>query len=419
MAAIIELYGNGAYSALSAPISNTATTLTVTTGTGTRFPTPVAGVSFFRLTITSAASPNTIFEIVYVTQKVGDTFTVTRGAEGSTAQAWSLGDLCGLEPTAGMLEQFLQPYFGVDTGTTNAYAVEIQNSTPAYYSGMPVAFSTLNANTSGTVTLNVNGIGTAPVTNNDGSALLSGQIIANALVDCFYNAAKGRWELQSMNGVGITPTFGDSTTKYATTAFVQNALGAYIPSGTKVLFYQAAAPTGWTQLTTVSDSAIRIVSGAGGGSTGGNAFSSTFVSQAVTGSVSIATATGTVGGTALTTEQLPSHNHGVNDPTHSHGVNDPGHNHTFSGGGNLLCAFNGQPQGPNMGNRNSSGFANLNAAATGIYLSGAYTGISIGYTGSNQQHNHPLTMNPQSASFAGNPIPMNVKYIDVIICSKN
>ena len=42
-----------------------------------------------------------------------------------------------------------------------------------------------------------------------------------------------------------------------------------IPAGTKAIFFQAAAPTGWTQDTTIDDRVIRITHGAGGGGGGG------------------------------------------------------------------------------------------------------------------------------------------------------
>lgn len=53
-------------------------------------------------------------------------------------------------------------------------------------------------------------------------------------------------------------------------------IGTLIPSGTVCVFYQAAAPTGWTQVTTDTDKALRVVSGTGGGSGGSTAFSSAF-----------------------------------------------------------------------------------------------------------------------------------------------
>lgn len=41
-----------------------------------------------------------------------------------------------------------------------------------------------------------------------------------------------------------------------------------IPAGTVMLFYQASAPVGWTQVVTQNDKALRVVSTAGGGSGG-------------------------------------------------------------------------------------------------------------------------------------------------------
>lgn len=74
---------------------------------------------------------------------------------------------------------------------------------------------------------------------------------------------------------------------------------AYLPSGTAMLFAQTAAPTGWTKSTTHNDKALRVVSGTA--SSGGSvAFTTAFASQAVSG---------TVGGTTLTTSQIPSHSH--------------------------------------------------------------------------------------------------------------
>jgi hypothetical protein len=52
-------------------------------------------------------------------------------------------------------------------------------------------------------------------------------------------------------------------------------------SGTTLLFYQVAAPTGWTQVTTHNDKALRVVSGTGGGSGGTTAFTSVFASRGV------------------------------------------------------------------------------------------------------------------------------------------
>ena len=74
------------------------------------------------------------------------------------------------------------------------------------------------------------------------------------------------------------------------------AATASIPAGAKTNFFQAAAPTGWTQCTSYSDYAIRIVSGTGAGTGGSVAFTTAFSSS-------------NAGATTLSTCQIPSHTH--------------------------------------------------------------------------------------------------------------
>jgi hypothetical protein len=54
------------------------------------------------------------------------------------------------------------------------------------------------------------------------------------------------------------------------TASWQDAGGGGLPSGTKLVFYQASAPTDWTKDTSQNNKGLRVVSGTGGG-TGGTA----------------------------------------------------------------------------------------------------------------------------------------------------
>lgn len=67
------------------------------------------------------------------------------------------------------------------------------------------------------------------------------------------------------------------------------------PPGTKMAFFQATAPTGWTQDETINDKVLRAVSSAGGGNGGNWTFSGV-----------------TVGGHALTAAELPEHHHSYN-----------------------------------------------------------------------------------------------------------
>lgn len=87
------------------------------------------------------------------------------------------------------------------------------------------------------------------------------------------------------------------------------------PSGTRLLFHQASAPTGWTVVTTYNDYAIRVVSSGGGGSGGSTSFSSVFTGSRSTsinlsgsGSISLSSA-GSVGSHTLTEAELASHSH--------------------------------------------------------------------------------------------------------------
>lgn len=185
-------------------------------------------------------------------------------------------------------------------------------------------------------------------------------------------------------------------------------LNAQIPLGMITLWNGAttAIPTGWALCngTTVNgvvtpDLRDKFVVGAGN-------------SYAVN-------ATGGTTTNTLSTANLPSHNHGVNDPGHSHGVSDPGHSHsvndpghghgvsdpghahgalfgnffntvnsnvgyvsTFGGGGSSIyqtsvTGGSGTGIGINAAGSNIS----LNGSATGIGIYGSGTGISIQYTG--------------------------------------
>lgn len=69
------------------------------------------------------------------------------------------------------------------------------------------------------------------------------------------------------------------------------------PAGTRMLFQQSTAPTGWTKDTSINDKALRVVSGAAG-SGGSVAFSTVFGRTATDG-------------TTLTVAQMPSHQHGI------------------------------------------------------------------------------------------------------------
>jgi hypothetical protein len=126
-------------------------------------------------------------------------------------------------------------------------------------------------------------------------------------------------------------------------------------SGTKMVFYQASSPTGWTQDTSaaLSNTVMTVVTGTGAGSGGSNSFFASFLATTnksgtdtapVSGSVS-----GTVGGTTLSTPQIPSHSHPAAGVTGTGGPrNAPSNNYVVNsstggtgGGGSHAHPFSG------------------------------------------------------------------------------
>lgn len=132
------LAANNAQTVLAAGISSTATSLTVNTGTGTLFPSPVTGTSFFKLTIIDAAT-GSLTEIVHVTARNGDVFTIQRGQEGTVARAWSANDIAANMMTAGTLSYILGNFQPLDpTLTALAELVGVANKLP-YFNGNDTA----------------------------------------------------------------------------------------------------------------------------------------------------------------------------------------------------------------------------------------------------------------------------------------
>lgn len=95
------LWANDTNAMLAAGITNSQTTIKLTSGQGAQFPSPSGG-AFFPLTLISASNNNTR-EIAYCTARTADTLTVTRGRESTTALAFNAGDLALNLPTAGTL----------------------------------------------------------------------------------------------------------------------------------------------------------------------------------------------------------------------------------------------------------------------------------------------------------------------------
>ena len=174
------------------------------------------------------------------------------------------------------------------------------------------------------------------------------------------------------NQVTVTAGGAVTATSYAGDGSALTGLGGGFPSGTKMLFGQTAAPTGWTKITTDNDAALRIVSGTVG-SGGSSGLSTALATPSVTGTIA-----GSTGAHTLTVAEMPSHNHSI-------------------------TGYYPQPE---------AGFPYQYRHGY-FYDNGTFT-YYTNSTGGGGSHSHSL-----SATFLGGVAAINVKYVDVIMASKD
>lgn len=167
----------------------------------------------------------------------------------------------------------------VTGGTSTAYTVSSNQVFTSLLDGITVVVR-MNATNGANPTLNVDNLGARQIRAVYGTNIPTGSLPAGSL-QCF--------------------TFSDADNAWIVAGrFAELANTNLIaPTGTKMLFMQTNAPTGWTKGTDQNDKALRIVSGTPG--TGGStAFSVVFASR---------TPTGTVEDHALTLDEIPLHGH--------------------------------------------------------------------------------------------------------------
>ena len=288
-------------------------------------------------------------------------------------------------------------------------------------------------------------------------ALVASASDSNVFTDAKHNLLAGISTSTGslVNGVSATTqSTGDNSGKVATTSFVRNAITAHVfPSGTKMLFQQTSAPTGWTKVTSgVDNKALRVVSGTAG-SGGSNAFSNTLASRGITansgnttqgGNVSVSVGNSTAGGNisvgntsaggnvsvsianastggnvnshTLTTSQMPSHNHGAHG---SNANNGGGYIRGFRGN-NISGTSNNTISSSGGGGGHSHGFTggshNHNANAS---FSGSNHSHNANFSGSAHNHNASFSGSAHNHSISVSNLDMGVKYLDVIVASKD
>jgi hypothetical protein len=184
------LFANNARTTLAAPINSVATIITLATGTGGLFPSPGAGEQF-ALTLNDAATRQ-IYEIVYVTARSGDTLTVVRGREGTTATSWLAGDFARNFLTAGTAQAFAQYVvlagmsdYWPDTGAADALVITPDPAIAGYFDGLTFLIKIAATNT-GASSINVNSLGSRDVLDQNGDALTAGALTGDTVVPLVY-----------------------------------------------------------------------------------------------------------------------------------------------------------------------------------------------------------------------------------------
>ena len=288
----------------------------------------------------------------------------------------------------------------------------------------------------------------------------------------------------SSSGISVTGNIAVSGTVDGVdiAGFKQEFDNAF-PAGTRMLFQQTSAPTGWTKITSgVNNHALRVVSGTAG--SGGNvAFSSAFATRGINATAGNTTAGGNVSSSAGNTTaggnvgvsvgnsgvsgnvsigntaqggnvSIGNTSTGGNVNNHTLSINQiPAHSHsmTFNRGSQRARNQRTAITGMGYGNARDGGVGNANtnnAGGNGGHshgFSGSSHNHNASFSGSNHNHNasfsgasHSHNANASfsgtahnhnvSSSFTGSAhnhsisvgnLDMNVEYIDVIIASKD
>ena len=268
-----EIYTNNATTTLGSSVSPSATTITVAVGTGAAFPSPGAGEYFTATLWAVGSTTGTPNEIVRVTNRTGDSMTVVRGQEGTSATTWAIGDTFANYPTAAWFNgaatsgdvQLQQGNSAVDTGSANAGVITLSPAIASLSDILyaPIRILKANNTNTGTYTLNVNGIGAQNVT--IGNVVLSqGQLLASHMFEVVWNGTN--FDLISTPTRIGTGLYGDQSVTNPKLAAVPAAtlkgnissgptppsdipistlIGLLAPVGMVSAFATPAAPDGW------------------------------------------------------------------------------------------------------------------------------------------------------------------------------
>lgn len=193
---------------------------------------------------------------------------------------------------------------GAIVGTTNTQTLTNKTLTAPTITGAGAIAGVFTGNLTGNVTGNLTGN-------------VTGDVTGNVTGNC--SGSSG-----SCTGNSATATLAATATNYSS-----------IPSGTKMVFYQDTAPTGWTIANTLDDKVLYVTKGsAASGQTGGGVHS---------------TGTWTQPDHTLTTGEIPSHTHTIPFVSAYYGLVDGGSSVATVTGGETKTSSSGSGGAHNHG----------------------------------------------------------------------
>jgi hypothetical protein len=336
--------------------------------------------------------------------------------------------------------------YAITIGTSGGSVITVPTGTTVqvYTDGT----NTFSAQTSSAGNFNINGNLTVA-----GTSTLSGALAGSSAT--FSGSISS--VSPSFTGVPVSTTAaaGTNTAQIATTAFVTTAVANAFPSGTRLVFAQATAPTGWTQDTTstLDNRMMRVVTSTGGGL--GGTYDPTLMNVVPYHTHGFSTGTESNGHyhytSGTTNGQNADHYHGVSGGTDSRDLN---HTHYFAANTGGMSGNNPHSHGlPNVMRQNGSisftgpggGSLELTTSTYDADINHShYVDGDTGYMNQNVVHNHGFSVNSgytsnshahdygansggesnthyHSGSTDGGSSQTNwaPRYINLIICQKN
>jgi hypothetical protein len=203
------LLTNNANTVLASSLAIGATTLSVTAGTGGKFPVPVNGVSWFPVTVVKASGA---LEIMRCVGRAGDVLSVQRAMEGTTAQAFNAGDRVELRLTNQALSEFGQLGNNQTWSGANGFAQLISLSGGAnsagsvtLINGVPESPRLVFANSARSINIDLSTHALRIFSENAGVTMI---LAANMADESFVVFGKQVWHTGNLNPAAYLPVGG-------------------------------------------------------------------------------------------------------------------------------------------------------------------------------------------------------------------